>query len=132
MSVSKRASNPLPPRRITAPILIVSILLGLLLAPVFERLLESWMPARRLAHSSKLAAGACDRSGTEVAPQRADRTPDKLFLVGQPEHPEFPEQSKETVSRLDVVGYLGAKFFRAGEFFFGTQSFPKTQFYAAR
>jgi hypothetical protein len=34
----------LPPKRTSAPILVVSILLGLLLSPVLERALESWMP----------------------------------------------------------------------------------------
>jgi hypothetical protein len=34
----------LPRQRTSAPILIVSILLGLLLSPVLERALESWMP----------------------------------------------------------------------------------------
>jgi hypothetical protein len=30
--------------RTTAPILVVSIILGLLLSPLLERALESWMP----------------------------------------------------------------------------------------
>jgi hypothetical protein len=34
----------LPRQRTTAPILVVSILLGLLLSPVLERALEYWMP----------------------------------------------------------------------------------------
>jgi len=34
----------LPRQRTTVPILIVSILLGLLLSPVLERALEWWMP----------------------------------------------------------------------------------------
>lgn len=33
-----------PRQRTTVPILIVAILLGLLLSPVLERALESWMP----------------------------------------------------------------------------------------
>jgi hypothetical protein len=35
----------LPRQRTRAPILVVSILLGLLLSPVLERALESWMPS---------------------------------------------------------------------------------------
>jgi hypothetical protein len=39
----------LPRQRTTAPILAVSILLGLLLSPVLERALESWMPVAPIA-----------------------------------------------------------------------------------
>ena len=35
----------LPRQRTSAPILVVSILLGLLLSPVLERALASWMPS---------------------------------------------------------------------------------------
>jgi len=35
----------LPRQRTTTPILAISILLGLLLSPLLERALESWMPA---------------------------------------------------------------------------------------
>ena len=34
----------MPRQRTTAPILIASILLGLLLSPLLERALENWMP----------------------------------------------------------------------------------------
>jgi len=34
----------MPRQRTTAPILVVSILLGLLLSPLLERALENWMP----------------------------------------------------------------------------------------
>jgi hypothetical protein len=41
----------LPRQRTTAPILVVSILLGLLLSPMLERALESWMPGARIEAS---------------------------------------------------------------------------------
>jgi len=34
----------MPRQRTTAPILVVSILLGLLLSPLLQRALENWMP----------------------------------------------------------------------------------------
>jgi hypothetical protein len=34
----------MPPQRTTAPILVLSIILGLLLSPLLEGALESWMP----------------------------------------------------------------------------------------
>jgi hypothetical protein len=34
----------MPRQRTTAPILVASILLGLLLSPLLERALENWMP----------------------------------------------------------------------------------------
>jgi hypothetical protein len=51
----------LPPQRTTAPILVVSIVLGLLLSPVLERALESWMPAA--ADTAQQNSGSSDKSG---------------------------------------------------------------------
>jgi len=40
----KELTLAIPRQRTSAPILVVSILLGLLLSPVLERALASWMP----------------------------------------------------------------------------------------
>jgi len=51
----------LAPLRTSAPILVVSILLGLLLSPVLERAIESWMPG----------------TGTATDTQQKTRSPDR-------------------------------------------------------
>jgi len=43
----------LPRQRTSAPILLVSILLGLLLSPVLERALASWMPGGGTARDAQ-------------------------------------------------------------------------------
>jgi len=52
----------LPPERTTTPILVVSILLGLLLSPLLERALESWMPGAQIG-ASEQNSGSHGNSG---------------------------------------------------------------------
>jgi len=50
----------MPRQRTTAPILIVSILLGLLLSPLLERALEYWMPTNATASQQQSNSSGWD------------------------------------------------------------------------